>query len=254
MNSRAHVFLLDISIFRPFVYSFVLDWTDAFEAYLARSTVSVMEHSTVIGKMQSKITKQLFAFGNFTNAWRLIQWRRTMTTQTKTLDKSTLQIIFYLIERLNGVLGKTHLQKMLFLSDLLAVKKFKEKLTAIDYKKYHYGPYAEAINDYTADLKRRSLIEEREYPFMDGSDRSYSRYFKKAQGSVKAKLLENIGAEKVVLLDGVINSYGNMSLQDVLDVVYRLEVVKGAEKNKPLEMAKKVESANDEPEDDAVMI
>ena len=176
-----------------------------------------------------------------------------MKMVAKKLDKNTYEIIFYFIERLDGVLGKTHLQKMLFLADLLSMKKFKEKITAIDYRKYHYGPYSEIVNDYTTKLKDKGAITEKEFSFRDGSDRTYSRYYKKINASIKSSLMENIGAERVVLLDEGINSYGNMSLQGVLDVVYKLELVKGAEKNKPLDMAKETEITDDEPNDESLI-
>lgn len=176
-----------------------------------------------------------------------------MKMKAKKLDKSTLEIIFYFIERLDGVLGKTHLQKMLFLTDLLSMKKFKEKLTAIDYRKYHYGPYSEAINDYTTELKKKGVIAEKKFSFRDGSERTYSRYHKTVNASIKGNLMKNIGAERVVLLDEVINSYGNMSLQGVLDIVYKLELVKGTEKNKPLDMAKETTIIDDEPSDDSLI-
>ena len=41
-----------------------------------------------------------------------------------------------------------------------------------------------------------------------------------------------------MLLDEIADSYGNASLQEVLDVVYGLETVKKSELRKPLEMAK----------------
>src|SRR3989344_7911529 len=115
-------------------------------------------------------------------------------TKAGKLDPTTLRVIYYFIERLNGILGKTHLQKMLFLADLLATKKFKEKITKLDYKKYTYGPYSEVINDYVSDLEGKGIIEGREFPLMSG-DGNYFRYYTKGPASVKNKLIEDLGAE-----------------------------------------------------------
>lgn len=172
---------------------------------------------------------------------------------TNTLDKSTLQIIFYLIERLDGVLGKTHLQKLLFLTDLLAVRKFKQKLTKIDYKKYHHGPYSEVVDEYTAHLAKKGAIVERRFPVSTG-DGFYSRYHKKMHGTVKDNLVASIGAERVLLIDDVINSFGNMSLQQVLDVVYKLELVKDAKKNTPLDVAKEIDISSEGQTDDGITL
>ena len=170
-----------------------------------------------------------------------------------TLDRDTLHIIFYLIERLDGVLGKTHLQKLLFLTDLLAVRKFKQKLTQIDYKKYHHGPYSEVVDEYTGQLTKQGAIEEKKYHISTGSG-FYSRYHKKKQGSIKSQLVDNLGAEKVLLIDDVIHSFGNMSLQQVLDVVYELEIVKDAKKNTPLDIAQSMDTSSDGPADNDIVL
>jgi uncharacterized protein YwgA len=159
----------------------------------------------------------------------------------KELDKNTLFIILYLIEKLNGVLGKTHLQKMLFLIDLLSTKKFKKPLTILEFEKYYHGPYSKTVDDYTGHLEGKGLVEIREFP-LQVQGKTYTRYYLKGHTSIKKNLCENIGAESVLLIDDIIFSYGNISLHEVLDIVYGLETVKDAELCKPLEMAKIIES------------
>lgn len=167
--------------------------------------------------------------------------------QQSILDKKTLAIILYFIEKLNGALGKTHLQKMLFLTDLIYSKKFKKQLTALDYKKYTYGPYAEAVNDYTDLLVSKNLIEQRSFPFSSDPEKKYTRFYSSSKTSVKKLLAHLINDEEFVLLEEIIDSYGNMSLHDVLDIVYQLELVKTSEKNTPLDFAqKKLENKEEE--------
>ena len=167
------------------------------------------------------------------------------------IDKNTLMIILYLIERLNGVLGKTHLQKLLFLVNLLSVKKFKEPLTQLKFERYHYGPYCKKIDEYIEHLKNKEFVEQREFPFGKnrGKSKSYVRYYFKHGQSIKKSLFDQIGAEKVILLDEIISSYGNVCLQDILDVVYSLQSVKKSELHTPLEMAKIIKEDNDEVEE-----
>ncbi|MFC1615408.1 Panacea domain-containing protein [Patescibacteria group bacterium] len=162
--------------------------------------------------------------------------------KTTNIDPVTLKIIYYFIEKLDGVLGKTHLQKMLFLTDLLATKKFKEPLSKVKFQKYRYGPYSEEINEYIKDLKNRDLIRVQEFPYNTDKTKTYTRFYSNKKGSVKTQLLKEIGAEKILLIDEIINSYGNVSLQEVLDVVYKLEMVKQTELCKPIEMAKIIET------------
>lgn len=168
------------------------------------------------------------------------------------LDKTTLVVILYLIERLNGILGKTHLQKMLFLSDLISSKRYKEKITSLEYEKYHFGPYASELDTYTSELETRGLIEKKEYNFTSDNTKTYTRFYKKLPESIKPQLIKSLKPpEKVILLDEIIDSYGNLSLQEVLDIVYQLEIVKSTEKNTPLEFAREnsIDSSKENEED-----
>lgn len=149
------------------------------------------------------------------------------------LDKITLSIILYFIEKLNGVLGKTHLSKLLFLTDLLSTKIFNKPLTNLEFVKYHYGPYSDEINKYLEKLKEKEYIEIREIPFIN-EQKFYTRYYSNKKVPITSIILEALdgNSEKKTLLDEVINSYGNISLQQLLDIVYSLQIVKDA---KPLE-------------------
>lgn len=173
-----------------------------------------------------------------------------MSQETKKqFDKNTLVIILYLIERLSGVLGKTHLQKMLFLIDLLSTKKFKKPLTCLEFQKCHYGPFSGEINDYIEHLESKGFITIKELPFTNNGDKTYTRYYFNNKGTIKKLLQQKLGAENTMLLDDIINSYGNVSLQEILDVVYRLETVKKSELSKPLEMAKIIKEDNNDVEE-----
>lgn len=164
----------------------------------------------------------------------------------KKLNNTTLYVIFYLIQQLNGVLGKTHLQKLLFLGDLLSMKKFKEQITPLQYRRHYYGPYSSEVQDYTRCLERKGFIEIKELP-LDGSNK-YVRFYSKKEVNVKPKILEKIGPEKTLLLDEVIHSFGNISLQEVIDIVYNLEIVKNTPPSSPLDFAKEIKE-NEEKEE-----
>lgn len=165
------------------------------------------------------------------------------------LDENTLRVIFYFIERLNGALGKTHLQKLLFLSDLLAAKKLKAKISALNYKRYKHGPFSDEVDRYTAQLAKSGKIEIREFPFMTDTRKKYIRFFVKSAGSVREKLLTELGSEKVMLLDEIVDSYGNISLNNLLDVVYKLPEVKDTAMNDILDVAQNLHNSEEEKEE-----
>lgn len=163
-------------------------------------------------------------------------------------DKATSLVILYFIEKLNGVLGKTHLQKMLFLTDLLATKNFKNKITAIDYKKYTFGPFSEQLDAYTSMLKERNLIQIREFPFISEPEKTYTRFYLAKKINSKSALLKVLKPEQVLLIDEIVNSYGNLSLQEVLDIVYDFQIVKNSKQNNPLDMAEEFRNEADKDE------
>jgi uncharacterized protein YwgA len=167
-------------------------------------------------------------------------------SEQKPLDKNTLIVILYLIEKLNGVLGKTHLQKMLFLIDLLSVKKFKTPITSLQFEKYHYGPFCNEVDSYVAKLEEKGYVEKREIPIINSEGKTYFRFYFRSKDTSKKLLSEKIDSDRIVLLDDIISSYGNISLQQILDVVYSLETVKKSSSHTPLEMAKIIEDDDEE--------
>lgn len=166
------------------------------------------------------------------------------------LDKITSVVMYYFVSELNGVLGKTHLQKLMFLADLLASKKFKEPITKMSYVRYTHGPYSRDLNAYIQRLTSTELIEERQFPMISNPMNHYSRFYVKKLVDAKSLLIKEIGADKMLLLDEVAQSYGNKSLQQVLDFVYSLEEVKTAGMDSPIKMAQEIKEQPVEDIDD----
>lgn len=170
------------------------------------------------------------------------------------LDKTTSALMYFFIWSLNGVLGKTHLQKLMFLSDLLASKKFKTPISKMNYIRYTHGPYCRDFDSYIEKLTKDKLIEERVLPMFSDPSKTYSRFYinNTMNINIKKHILSMLGQDKAMLLDEVVQSYGNKSLQEVLDFVYSLEEVKDAQFESPIDMAKKYTSqaSDDEELDD----
>lgn len=152
------------------------------------------------------------------------------------LNKTTEKIIFYYINRLNGVLGKTHLQKLLFLTDLISIKRTRESITSLEFVKFHYGPYSEEVEKYTELLENKKFIETRTFPYINekGKQSTYYRYYSQNRDprEIRNLLFSEIGSDKLSILDEIVSSYGNISLQDLLDIVYGYQMIKNA---KPME-------------------
>lgn len=170
--------------------------------------------------------------------------------ETSQLDKVTSAVMYYFISSLNGVLGRTHLQKLLFLSDLLASRKFGQPITKMKYVRYTHGPYSKSLDDYIEGLTSSELIEERRFPILTGPEKYYSRFYQNKMSNVKDFLVQNIGPEKMLLVDEVSQSYGNKSLQDVLSFVYSLEEVKNVKFDSPIKMAQEIRPVEEELDDD----
>ena len=160
----------------------------------------------------------------------------------KEIDKTTLVIILYVIQKLDGILGKTHLQKLLFLINLRAYMKFKKPLLKLEFEKYKYGPFSYQVDHYIDNLETKNLIRSKENTY--SGDKKYVRYYcSKKFVDIKEYLSENIelNSKEIALLDEVIDSYGSISLRDLLDIVYSLPSVKKTEYCQPIEVAKKIE-------------
>lgn len=158
--------------------------------------------------------------------------------ETTGIDSVTQMIMYYFISRLNGVLGHTHLQKLLFLTDLLATQRFDEPITKMNYVRYNHGPYSKNLNDYIQKLVSSELVVEKRFSFYNNPDSSYYRLYDAKKADIKTQLYKTIGPEKTLLVDEVVQSYGNKSLQQVLDFVYSLEEVKDAKFDSPIRMIK----------------
>jgi len=129
--------------------------------------------------------------------------------ETTGIDSVTQMIMYYFISRLNGVLGHTHLQKLLFLTDLLATQRFGEPITKMNYVRYSHGPYSKNLNDYIQKLVTSELISEKSFPYYKDPQTSYYRLYDLKKADIKTQLVKTIGAEKTLLVDEVVQSYGN---------------------------------------------
>lgn len=127
------------------------------------------------------------------------------------------QIIKFIIERLSGRLGRTHLLKLVYLSDYHFHKLFGMPISSFEYTWWKNGPFDSSFYDYINSLKAEDCIKEEEV------------YFPSCNGYVFHDLpnqieYDDLSVQDLYILEYVIKIYGKADLQTLLDdVVYKTE-------------------------------
>jgi len=111
----------------------------------------------------------------------------------------------------NYAVGKTQLVKYLYLVELEYFRQTKSRLTDLQWKFYHYGPYA---------VELESVLESQEFakqhvPLENG--KTYKR-FTVAEPLPTYK--DVVDTKVSIIIKRVVGQWGNKSLQELLDYVY----------------------------------
>ena len=77
-------------------------------------------------------------------------------------------------------------------------------------------------------------------------DKKYTRYYLKKNIPIKEKLLKSLGSKKLLVVDEIADSFGNLSLQNLLDIVYNLPIVKNSKMDSLLDIIKDIEAESEE--------
>ncbi|ODS32022.1 MAG: hypothetical protein SCARUB_02842 [Candidatus Scalindua rubra] len=126
------------------------------------------------------------------------------------------QIIKFIVERLSGKLGRTHLFKLIYLADYHSHRLFGESISTFNYRWYQNGPFNSTFYDYVKDLEGKYIKEEViDFP----SCRGYVYH-----NMPKRMRYSDISEREFYILVYVINTYGKVKLQTLLDeIVYKTE-------------------------------
>jgi uncharacterized protein YwgA len=128
------------------------------------------------------------------------------------------KLILYLVTRYYRVTGKgigrTKLMKLVFLVDYLHWKRFGKRLLDVKWVKYLYGPFSKAVLDALDELEREGVIGIVE---LDKGIILYTALYNNIKLSEEAK--------KIV--DEVVENFGKLSLDELLQYVYSLDEVRG---------------------------
>jgi len=133
--------------------------------------------------------------------------------------------IIHLVHRLPGDLTRTKLVKLLYLLDLTHAKQHGRPVTNVTYRSYYYGPFSSEILNAIRSLDAYEIQEgmgishegKEFYTYTPGHN---------ARGHVPPKLPRRIKET----LDHVIEKYGKLSLDDLLEVAYDTKAFKRTRK------------------------
>jgi len=127
------------------------------------------------------------------------------------------QIFKFIIERLSGRVGRTHLLKLVYLADYHFHKLTGKSISTFEYRWYQHGPFDSSFYDDINNLKKETYIEEKEV------------YFPSCSGYVfhdtpHHMAYDELSTQDLYILEYIIKTYGKANLQTLLDeVVYKTE-------------------------------
>ena len=138
------------------------------------------------------------------------------------------QIFKFIIERLSGKLGHTHLLKLVYLADYHFHKLTGKSISTFKYTWHQNGPFDSSLYDDINSLKKGKYIEEQ------------AVYFPTCHGYVYHDVPHHMAYDKLstqdlYMLEYVIKTYGKVNLQTLLEeVVYKTEPMKELTKRNAL--------------------
>lgn len=126
------------------------------------------------------------------------------------------QIVKFIIERLSGRLGRTHLLKLIYLVDYHSCRLFGKPISTFVYRWHKHGPFDEEFYGCFKGLEPMYIREE-EVAFPSGN----GYVFHNVPAQIEYK---NLSAQEMYVLEYIIKTYGKVKLQTLLDeVVYKTE-------------------------------
>lgn len=132
----------------------------------------------------------------------------------KKFSKNT-QLIKFIIERLTGKLGRTHLIKLIYLADYHSRRLFGKPVSTFNYYYDKQGPFNKELYSCIECLKNYIREDEINFPYYKGY------LFQNLPQKMEYAQLTHYDT---YILDYVINTYGKTNLQSLLeDVVYKTE-------------------------------
>lgn len=136
------------------------------------------------------------------------------------------KLIYYLVEKLSGVLTRTKLVKLLYLIDLESYKKRERKISEFEWFFHNHGPYPTTDFQKNIDsLVEKGLIKENKQK-LSGKDGHY--YLYEILKSEEIDPFED--DDEKLIANQILVDYGSYSLDRLLDYVYHSSPFEGTNK------------------------
>lgn len=123
------------------------------------------------------------------------------------------QAVKFIIERASGRIGRTHLQKLLYLADIEARKHLGRPITDFEWVWWSYGPFDQTVYTVVWWLRRQGEIAE-------SSDAEEDGYIYE---SLKASEQPDLSGAERQILDELVNRFINLPAWRIREASYRTE-------------------------------
>lgn len=142
-------------------------------------------------------------------------WKHNAGAVMAELKELVLYVVSRHVSRTGFGIGRIRLMKLLFLVDYLYSKRFGRKLTSTEWRMWLFGPFSREVLDALDELELSGELA------VERTERGGVFYYAVAK---PPRLGESI--EKLV--DEVIRTYGTKPLEELLEEVYSIDVVRDA--------------------------
>lgn len=147
------------------------------------------------------------------------------------MDAKLVDAVRAVLAAAEGEVGRTRLVKLLFLADLQARSELGHSISGVDYSYHYYGPYADPIIDAVEELARRGEVVTSRRPLPNGSYfTGYSVHRPPANGAC------GLAPDEQLIVDEVVDRWGDRSLQELLAHVYSLPTMRAATPGRPIDL------------------
>ncbi|MCX6745934.1 MAG: Panacea domain-containing protein [Candidatus Parcubacteria bacterium] len=131
-------------------------------------------------------------------------------------DKKTKQIISYIVQNHENS-SVTTIMKLLYLVDLISVKKTGKKITDFEYLRYNYGPFDKQIYKYLeALLEEKVIISKLVYSSEGNENIIYS--LNEESDDIN---FNEIQKDELVLIDNLLNDVRGYGAKALTEIAYK---------------------------------
>lgn len=130
----------------------------------------------------------------------------------------TAEVIYRIVEN-NSTASITVIMKLLYLIDLIHLKKNGKKLTDLNYKRYFYGPFSSEVYTIVDDLIRQDLLNT-EARFTRDTDYFVYKIANAPKGNT------NLTEEEIDFLNKTLKEFEGLSAKFLTEVTYHTKPMK----------------------------